>query len=291
MSEARFRIGSAFLVALAAAIFPAVRFGPRAGGLAFAIVLAVLASIALVPVWRRSRILAAPFPDAFRKILEKDVDAYRRLGAADKKRFEGEVALFLAEQNIAGPRGEAIDDELRVLVAASATIVAFGRPGFRYPRTRDVVVYDEAFTDSYEVGAKDANVLGMVHGSGPILFSARALRDGFANPRDANNVGLHEFAHVLDFEAGRADGVPGFMPWASVRPWLGVMHAETKRIQRHQSILRDYAATNEAEFFAVATEMFFEQPERMKDKHPALYGLLVSTYGQDLAGVERAKKA
>jgi Mlc titration factor MtfA (ptsG expression regulator) len=283
MSESRFRIGSAFLVALAAAIFPAVRFGPRAGGLAFALVLVVLASIALVPVWRRSRILAAPFPDAFRQVLEKDVDAYRKLGAADKKRFEGDVAVFLAEQQITGPRGEAIDDELRVLVAASATIVVFGRPGFRYPTTRDVVVYEEAFTGSYEVGAKGANVLGMVHGAGPILFSARALRDGFRNPRDANNVGLHEFAHVLDFDTGQADGVPGIMPWGSVKPWLGVMHAETRRIRRHQSILRDYGATNEAEFFAVATEMFFEQPERMKDGHPALYALLVSTYGQDPA--------
>ena len=281
MSESRFRIGSALALALAIGLFVVVRRGVPIGSLVFAVTFAIGALVATVPLRRRSNVLAAAFPESFRAILVKDVEAYRRLSDSDKKRFEGDVAIFLAEQNITGPRAAKLDDELRVLVAASATIVAFGRPGFRYPTTRDVVVYEGTFDESYAVGAKDANLLGMVHGSGPILFSARALRDGFRQPHDASNVGLHEFAHVLDFQGGRADGVPAFMPWQAVKPWIALMHAETKRIEHHQSVLRDYAATNEAEFFAVATEMFFEQPERMKEQRPELYDLLRSTYGQD----------
>jgi len=289
MSESRLRIGSALAIALALALFAALRFGPHVAGLVLAVALAIGVAVAVIPVLRRSRVRSTPLPEAYRAILERDVHAYRGLDARDKTRFEADVVLFLAEQNITGPRGEKLDDELRVLVAASATIVAFGRPGFRYPKTRDVVVYEGTFDEGYAVDGKDANYLGMVHGSGPILFSARALRDGFRNPRDASNVGLHEFAHVLDFQSGQADGVPGFMPWQAVKPWLHVMHAETKRIQRHESILRDYGAKNEAEFFAVATEMFFEQPARMKEKQPQLYELLRETYGQDPAVTKAAR--
>lgn len=287
MSERALRVGSVVLLALAAALFPALRFGALAATVVFVVVLGVGLAWTFAASWRRARVLGKPFPETHRAILERDVDAYRKLSPADRARFEGEVAIFLAEQHVTGPRGEPIDEELAVLVAASATILAFGRPGFRYPTTRDVVVYDESFDDQYRVGAKaqeGAPILGMVHGSGPILFSARALREGFRNPKDALNVGLHEFAHVLDFQSGQADGVPSFMPWAAVRPWVGVMHSETKRIRAHHSILRAYGATNEAEFFAVATEMFFEQSARMKDKHPELYRLLVATYGQDPAG-------
>lgn len=283
MSETTLRVLSVVAIALAASIFPALRFGAPAGVGVFGVVVVVGVLGSLMPVWRRARVRAAPFSPAQRAILERDVDAYRKLDARERARFEADVAVFLTEQNVTGPRGEPIDEELRVLVAASAALVAFGRPGFRYPKTRDVVVYDDTFDERYVVGGQDANLLGMVHGSGPILFSARALRDGFRNPHDASNVGLHEFAHVLDYQGGRADGVPSIMPWAVVKPWLRVMHEETERIEHHQSILRQYAATNQAEFFAVATEMFFEQPERMRENHPELYELMQRTYGQDPA--------
>jgi Mlc titration factor MtfA (ptsG expression regulator) len=288
MTELRFRIITTLLVAAALALLPALRFGAMAAAIVFAITAAIGLGVAMWPLVRRARVLRAPFPASHRAILLADVDHYRRLGDVERKRFENDVAIFLAEQTITGPKGEPIDEELRVLVAASAAIVVFGRPGFRYPTTRDVIIYEGTFDETYASGAgagasSGKSYLGMVHGSGPILFSARALRDGFRNPHDASNVGLHEFAHVLDFDAGQADGVPGFMPWKSVSPWLSMMHRETKRIRRHESILRQYAATNEAEFFAVATEMFFEQPDRMKEKHPDLYALMTQAYGQDPA--------
>lgn len=284
MNDLALRIGSTLAVAGGLASFSWLRFGlgPALGVFVVALGVGLLAGLA--PVLRRARVARAPFPVRYRAVLERDVHVYRALAPTERARFEQNVAIFLGEQSVTGPRGEVLDDELRVLVAASAVIVVFGRPGFHYPTTRDVIVYDDAFDESYEVGGRK-NFLGMVHGSGPILLSGRALRQGFIDPRDGHNVGLHEFAHVLDFDAGQADGIPSFMPWRAVKPWLRVMHDETKRIRRHHSILRDYAATNDAEFFAVATEMFFEQPQRMREKHAALYALLRTTYGQDPAHV------
>ncbi len=192
------------------------------------------------------------------------------------------MRFFIDETTITGPRAAPVEDELKVLVAVSAVVLIFGRPGFRYPRLRDVIVYESAFDEDYAM-RENANVLGMVHAQGPIILSARSLRQGFRNERDGHNVGYHEFAHVLDFQSGDADGVPGFMPWAAVRPWIERMHAETMRVEKRRSLLRRYAATNEAEFFAVATEMFFERPRELMKKHPELYALLIDAYGQDPA--------
>lgn len=234
---------------------------------------------------RRRRIASEPLSASMRAVLEENVELFRRLSESEKQRFEREVGFFLDEQVVTGPRGAELPERLRVLVAASAVIVVFGRAGFRYPKLRDVVVYDEAFDEDYRQG--DAkHILGMVHGQGPILFSARALEQGFANPRDGHNVGLHEFAHVLDFETGMADGVPSLMPWKNVAPWLEVMRDEAERVETKRSILRKYASTNEAEFFAVATEAFFERPDALRKKHPELYELLEDTYGQNPADLE-----
>jgi MtfA peptidase len=231
---------------------------------------------------RRTRLDRAPFPPAWRDVLQRHVAYYRRLPDTARDRFEREVRYFLQEHVITGPRGEPIDDGLRVLVAASAVIVAFGHPSFKYPRLRDIIVYPDAYGEDYEV-RRHGTRLGEVGGQGPIILSARALREGFADDADGRNVGLHEFAHVLDFAGGRADGVPAFMPWRSVRPWLALVHEETCRVEHRRSILRRYAATNEAEFFAVATEVFFEQPRELSKHHPELYALLRDVYRQDPA--------
>ena len=291
MSEARLPLFAVLLIATAAAILPTLRAGPVAGLAVALLVTSLGAAVVLAPLFRRRRIERAPFPESQRRILEADVEAYRRLSTEERRRFERAVAVFLAEQRITGPRGAPLDEELRVLVAASAVIVAFGRRGFHYPRTRDVVVYEGAFDESYRDDTRDPKYLGMVHGAGPILLSAQALRDGFRNPHDGRNVGLHELAHVLDFDVGHADGFPAFMPWRAVDPWLRLVHDETRRVRAHQSILREYAATNEAEFFAVATEMFFEQPRRLRDKHPRLYDLLRQAYAQDPAEDPRERRA
>ncbi len=291
MSEARLPLFAVLLIAATAAILPTLRAGPVAGLAVALLVVALGGAVVLAPVFRRRRLERAPFPESQRRILQADVEAYRRLPDAERRRFEGAVAVFLAEQRITGPRDAPLEEDLRVLVAASAVIVAFGRRGYHYPRTRDVIVYDGAFDERYRDDTRDPKYLGMVHGAGPILLSAQALRDGFRRPHDGRNVGLHELAHVLDFDVGQADGVPSFMPWRAVDPWLRLIHEETRRVRASQSILREYAATNEAEFFAVATELFFEQPARMREKHPRLYDLLKQAYAQDPAATASAPRA
>lgn len=263
------------LVGGAATLFSYLRWGALAAGF---VGLAVLA-VAVARVWserrrRAARALAAPLRDA----LVAHVDFYRRLGPSEKTRFEAEVAEFLEVQHITGPRDAPVSDVVLALVAASAVVLTFGRRGYRWSRLRDVVVYAEAFDEEYAVGA-EKNVLGMVHHAGPILFSERALLGGFKNARDGHNVGFHEMAHVLDFEGGHADGVPSLLPWRAVEPWLAQMKVEIDRVEAHRSVLRDYAATNEAELFAVATEAYFERPEALKKKHPKLYAVLEEVYG------------
>lgn len=275
-------LAGALVIGAGVAVLLSIARGAELGVPAGALVALALHLVATRRTRRRRRIARSPVPEPLRAVLEEKVSYYRALSPEERRRFEDEVRFFLDEQVITGPRGAPLDERLRVLVAASAVIVVFGRPGFRYPKLRDVVVYDEAFDEEYREG-QAKHILGMVHGQGPILFSARALEQGFANERDGLNVGLHEFAHVLDFETGHADGVPSLMPWGAVRPWVALMHDEARRVETRRSILRRYAASHEAEFFAVATEAFFERPRAMKEKHPELYALLVETFGQDPA--------
>lgn len=269
-------IGSALggLVALIAHAW----IGAVAGGVAALTLLIVFTHRAR----RRRRLAKLPFPSSMRDVLHETVPYYERLSESERTRFEREIIFFLDEHVVTGPRRAPLSERVRVLVAASAVMLVFGRPSFRYPRLRDIVVYQDAFDEAYREGHAK-HILGMVHGQGPILFSARALEEGFKNPRDGHHVGLHEFAHVLDFQTGDIDGIPSLMPWQSIAPWIRVMHDEVRRVRARRSILRRYATTNEAEFFAVATEAFFERPRELRQKHSELYALLRDTYGQDPA--------
>lgn len=280
-------LGAALAVAALVALLLLRRDGAPA--LAAIVSLAVAALVYVLAsrrARRRRRLARAPFPEAWREVLEKRVAFYRSLAGADRERFEYGIQIFLAEQTIHGPRGAAVRDETRVLVAASATILGFGLPPDTLSAVRDVVIYPEAFDEEYRV-ARGSQVLGQVHAQGPVILSERALRQGFDRPEDGQNVGLHELAHVLDFEGGVADGVPSTMPWKSIRPWLELVHREMRRAGKHGSALRAYGATNEAELLAVAVEAFFEHPRQLQKKHAALYAMLVDALGQDPAAHDR----
>ena len=118
---------------------------------------------------------------------------------------------------------------------------------------------------------------------GPIIFSENHLKHGFRRSHDGFNVGLHELAHIMDMADGAADGVPAAMDWMATAPWVEVMarHMKKKSRRGKREVLDDYSKTNEAEFFAVAVETFFEKPKLMKRKEPKLYELLCDYFGQD----------
>nr|WP_255216393.1 zinc-dependent peptidase [Pseudenhygromyxa sp. WMMC2535] len=240
--------------------------------------------------YRRRRLVSTPFPDDWRRVLERRVAFYCELDAGeDRRRFEDDVRIFLAEQRIYGTGPEdarlPLGDETRLLIAASAAILGHGMPRFEWPRLRDVVVYPRAFDEDYHAeGHEGEDIAGMVHAQGPILYSERDLRRGFRR-RDGHNVGLHELAHVLDFADGHADGHPVGAQWASAAPWTEIIADRLARLRRHRypHVLRDYAGTNEAEFFAVAVEAFFERPRALQNSDAELYEMLCEYFGQDPA--------
>jgi Mlc titration factor MtfA (ptsG expression regulator) len=246
---------------------------------------------------RRRAITAAPFSDEWRTILERRVEFYRALperGDA-RRRFEDDVRIFLAEQQIYGA-GEGherleIGDETRLLIAASAAILGHGMPRFEWPRMRDIVVHPRAFDENYS-NEGPSHIAGMVHHQGPILYSERDLKHGFRRS-DGHNVGLHELAHVLDLADGHADGVPIGASWASNAPWLEIVTDRLRKVRqnRYPGVLRDYAGTNEAELFAVAVESFFERPHTLQEKDPALYEMLRDYFGQDPAAAPRRRSS
>ena len=111
---------------------------------------------------------------------------------------------------------------------------------------------------------------------------------GAADIHDGHNVVLHEFAHQLDKEAGYGDGAPDLPQRSMYVAWARVLSAEYAHLvdaihQNHPTVLDPYGATNPAEFFAVATEAFFEKPAALKSLHPELYEQLRQFYEQDPA--------
>ncbi len=130
--------------------------------------------------------------------------------------------------------------------------------------------------------------LGEAWGQGVVVLSWDDVRRGAADMRDGQNVVLHEFAHQLDQEDGAADGAPILPGRSRYVAWARVLGAEYEQLRRdasrgRPSVLDDYGATNPAEFFAVATECFFEKPGLLRRRHPELYEELRAYYRQDPA--------
>lgn len=253
-----------------------------------------LPGIGLVGMWlyrfltrqvrRRARIRQTPFPVKWKTILEQEVPFYANLSPAEQFRFQEEINIFLHEKRITGIN-TSIDDTVRLLVAASAIIPIFGFPGWEWDSVREILIYPTSFDEEYQMGsAKEHTILGMV-GSGAMtrmmILSKPDLLQGFRGQSDQHNVGIHEFVHLLDKSDGAVDGVPEVaLPAKALKPWLNLVQVEMEKIQQGQSDINPYGLTNEAEFFAVASEYFFENPEKMKQKHPELYTMLQQIFHQ-----------
>ncbi len=251
-------------------------------------VLLIYASMALRRPLRRLRLSAKPFPPEWRSILLKNVRFYADLDDEGRRGFERDLCFFLGDQKIEGVGGVEVTDEIRVLIAAGAAVLLHGQPEWELPRGHTILVYPESFDDKFRVG-REGPFLGQMHGQGPIIISRRALLEGWQRSGDGSNVVLHEFAHLMDMRSARSDGVPRMLNTAATAEWLKLIHAEMLKVKQHRSILRFYAATNEAEFFAVAVENFFERPRAMRDHHPELYRAFSEFFNQDPAGAVRGK--
>jgi Mlc titration factor MtfA (ptsG expression regulator) len=242
---------------------------------------------------RRTVLRKQPFPTSWESVLKREVPFFQTLDKSEQDRFREEVLIFLNEKRITGIK-TSVDDTVRVMVAASAIIPIFGFAGWEWDQISEVLMYPTTFNEQYEIGrAGDQDVLGMV-GRGAMnrmmILSKPELLQGFRAAQDRKNVGIHEFTHLLDKSDGTVDGVPSVgLPRSVVTPWLKLIHQEMGNIRTGHSDINPYGLKNEAEFFAVASEYFFENPDKMKRKHPELYAMLEQVFHQDPQG--RVKKA
>ena len=223
------------------------------------------------------------FPEEWRRILNAEVSFYESLNPAEKIRFETKVQEFLLNCKITGVETDvSLYDQL--LVASSAVIPIFRFDNWRYTNIREVLLYPTTFDHNFQFENQDADrrILGMVGNhnmEGLMILSKEALELGFKNGTDKHNTAIHEFVHLIDKSDGVVDGIPQLLLERQYAiPWLHIMKMEIERIQKGKSDINPYGATNNAEFFAVASEYFFERPELLEEKHPELYGILVKIF-------------
>ena len=261
-------------------------------GLALLFVLWLLGA----PFWRerqRRQLRARPFPGAWREILRRRVPYVRALPADLQGQLKQHIQVFVAEKPFIGCAGLTISDEIRVTIAAQACLLILNRPGDYYPGLRQILVYpgsfvvDQEHTDDAGVTHHARQVLaGESWSQGQVILSWHDTLEGAATPDDGQNVVIHEFAHQLDQETGEANGAPALGRRAHYARWARVLGAEFRALQRRAPnpqapLFSAYGATDPAEFFAVISEVFFEQPQRMASEHPALYGELARFYRLD----------
>lgn len=212
-----------------------------------------------------------------KSLLEENVPFYENLSAADKARFEHKVQDFLLHAKITGVKTE-VSELDRLLIAASAIIPIFNFDHWYYPNIDEVLLYPNAFNRQFETAGKDRNILGMVGDGlmeGKMVLSRNSLHQGFKNETDKKNTAIHEFVHLIDKSDGRSDGIPTLlMERQYLIPWLDLMNKKMEEIAKKKSDINGYGATNQTEFFAVASEYFFERPALLKRKHPKLYEYL-----------------
>ena len=255
---------------------------------ALAVVLFAYYRYATADARRAAAALAEDFPAAWRQILTERVAFYRALAAPEQARFERQMRLFLARTRITGVQTE-VGDTTRLLVAASAVIPVFGFGDWEYRNLGEVLIVPDAWQldtqPDHEVKPLQGTLLGSVQGfqnQHYMRLSKASLEQGFRDGLDRQNVGIHEFAHLVDEADGAIDGLPqAALPAGLLAPWAALMHREIETIRAGKSEIDEYAGTSEAEFFAVVTEYFFERPEKLQEHHPELYDLLRQAFQQN----------
>jgi Mlc titration factor MtfA (ptsG expression regulator) len=227
---------------------------------------------------QRSALLETPFPEAWRAHLAQHAPFYARLAEEDRARLEDLTRIFVAEKTFIGAGGLEVTDEIRVVIAASAVRLVLHTNIDAFDRLQEIVVYPGAFL---RPEVEDV-FLGEAHAWGVVVLSWASVRAGLRSQRDGRDVTLHEMAHVLDRADGSFDGTPELSAGEDYRPWAKVMSQHFLRLRKDRApenrVLDRYGATNEAEFFAVATEAYFERPAELKAGLPDLYEELEKFY-------------
>jgi len=228
---------------------------------------------------RRWRVARRSLPAGTRRWLRR-LPIYPRLSDDGRERFDRDVKFVLDEYTFEGVEGVEVTDEHRLSVAAAVALLLHGRPTWELPGRSTVLFYPDRFDDDY-YGGDYADYDGMAHEQGPIILSAPAVEDAWRDATDGDNVVLHELAHLFDFDNEGPDGVPSLIDPASAASWQDLVRREMRRVRLGRSVLRPYAAEAPSEFFAVAVESFFEEPERLRRRHAELFDALCAFFNLD----------
>lgn len=264
----------------------------NAGGFLLLVSVAAAFVLFFLPRWRQRRVLEQPFKASWLAIVKDTLPFFPRMSEDEQKQLLDLIRLFLAEKKFHGCNGQVIDDTVRVTIAAQACLLLLNRATSVFPGTRHILVYPEAFIREGEFEDEDGvvstvseDLLGESWQEGKVILSWDDVVYGAEDFTDGENVVLHEFAHQLDSENGTQDGAP---PLRHNDPaeWKAVMTAAFEALNEsadldEETLLDPYGATDPAEFFAVATETFFECAHEMALDHPALFNELKKFYCVD----------
>ena len=231
---------------------------------------------------KRRALLSIPFPPEWSAILKENLPPYQKISTQLQQQLHEYIRIFISEKSFEGCGGLTLTDEINVTIAAQACMLLLNRKCDCYPKLYSVLVYPS----TYVVGTRNSLVdlhptdpsvrLGESWNIGTVVLAWDSVKRGAVNFRDGHNVAMHEFAHQLDQEDGKADGAPILEIRSAYSAWSQVFSKEYellqhKAIKGKKSVMDKYGATAPAEFFAVATETFFEKPAQLNKKHPELY--------------------
>lgn len=241
----------------------------------------VLIILIILFVFQPKRKESFALPENWEELLNDYVLFYTNLDEDGKKQFESRFKKYLSGLRVTGANAE-VEDLDRVLIGAAAVIPVNNIPDWEYINLREVLLYPGHFNTDYEQHGTERTISGMV-GTGNLenvmILSKWELRQGFVNSGSMHNTAIHEFVHLIDKMDGTLDGVPEILLQRKyVARWQELMQEEMDRIRRGESDIDAYGATSPVEFFAVASEYFFEQPESFLANHPFLHEMLQRIY-------------
>jgi Mlc titration factor MtfA (ptsG expression regulator) len=259
----------------------------------FLILTLIVTAILISPILtkqRRNKIKKRPFPPLWSAIIENNLPIYLHLSPDERRRLQGHIQVFLREKQFIGCQGLQVTEEMKLTIASVASLLLLNERGEYFPKLRSILIYPTVYFVNQTIAVSDYVVeerqdarLGESWTKDQLILSWQQVQQDTQNWQDGHNVVLHEFAHQLDQEDGKAEGVPILQQKSDYPVWARVMTAEYQQLcndiqQNAITIIDSYGATNPAEFFAVATETFFEKPQQLSSHHPALYQLLQNYY-------------
>ncbi len=259
-----------------------------------AVILSVATGVFLIFVFlgvrkkaRRAHWLSLQLSDAERQELGKDFPTFLRLPQHIRVELEGLIHVFINEKYFEACGGlEEVSGHMRRVIAAEACLLLVNRKHDFYRKLRSILIYPTAYKARNEHGGEDVR-LGESWDSGSVVLAWDSVVAGGRNDEDGSNVSIHEFAHQLDQVDGAGDGVPELLTGkGSYREWSQVFSKAFEKFQRkldkgRRTVIDPYGATNPAEFFAVATETFYEKPKQLKKHYPEVYEQLRKYYHVD----------